>query len=358
MKATVNRGGATSIFASVLAACLLLAACDRAGLPDRPPQPGDRAVARVNGHAIWTSEVQRFAVTNGVIREGAPLDPSSDVFRQMLQELIDQRLMATESLRRGLDRDPIVQRRMDAARTRILADLLVERVVSGAVSENAIRGLYNEQVILSRQSEEYRARQIVLRTLPEANQVRTLLAAGGAFETLAMERSTDLQTRYNGGDLGYFNTDLLGPPYAAALRQAHAGDLVGPFQTDQGWVVMRVEDRRQEQAPSLAVQRPQIIRYLTYDQIRDLLERLRAGARIENLLGPEPNLPGQPREPASAPRPGQLPAAPEALPAPSSTAGPGTTTTPAPPAATASQPAHGLPPASAPASPATSGGHR
>ena len=309
---------------------LVLIACNRVSLQDQPPQPGDQAVARVNGHTVWRSDVQREAVDQGLLSDGAPLDVSSDLFHQMLDEVIDHKLLATEALRRHLDRDPMVQRRMAAARERILGDMLVERSVAGAVNENAIRSLYNEQLSLARQSEEFRARQIVLATQPEAAQVRQLLAAGGAFETTAMERSTDMDTRYNGGDMGYFTLDVVPEPYAAALRTARPGDLVGPFQTENGWVVLKVEDRRPEQPISLSVARPQIIRFLTYDQVRDLLQRLRASARVQTLIAPAPRVPGGPREPASAPHLIRPAPAPAGAPPPSSTAGPAAASAPGP----------------------------
>ncbi|HMP63452.1 MAG TPA: peptidylprolyl isomerase, partial [Phenylobacterium sp.] len=73
-------------------------------------------------------------------------DISSDLFRRVLDEVIDQKLLAAEALKRNLDEDPVAQRRLAAARERILGDMLVESVVSNAVKENAIRGLYQEQL--------------------------------------------------------------------------------------------------------------------------------------------------------------------------------------------------------------------
>ena len=75
-----------------------------------------------------------------------------------------------------------------------------------------------------------------------------MLAAGAAFETLAMERSIDQATRFNGGDLGYFTLDVMPDAYDAALKAAKVGDLVGPFQIERGCAVVRVEDRRHETA--------------------------------------------------------------------------------------------------------------
>jgi peptidyl-prolyl cis-trans isomerase C len=295
--------------AALLAALgLVLAACGDRGGDERPPQPGDEAVARVDGKTVWASDVKREAVAQGLIGEGEPLDISSDLFRRVLDEVIDQKLLAAEALARNLDEDPVAQRRLAAARERILGDMLVESVVSDAVNENAIRGLYQEQLKLARQSEEIRARQIVVATQEEGEAVRNLLTTGASFEALAMERSTDAATRFNGGDLGYFTTDVMPEAYEAALREAKAGQIVGPFEIEGGYAVVRVEDRRLEEPITLEAARPQIIRFLTYDQVRDLLEKLRGRARVETLIGAGEAVPGAPVEPADAPE-GKAPAA-------------------------------------------------
>ncbi len=290
-------------------AVLALGACTREAASDKPPERGDVAVARVEGRSIWKSDVNREAVAQGLIGEGEPLDVSSDLFRRVLDEVVDQKLLAAEALKRRLDRDPVAQRRLAAARERILGDMLVEGVVDRAVNENAIRALYQEQLKLSKQSEEIRARQILVATEAEALAVQKLLASGASFEALALERSTDTATRFNGGDLGYFTTDVMPGPYEVALKTAKIGDIAGPFKTEGGWAVVKVEDRRLEQPISLEEARPQIVRFLTYDEVRELLEKLRGQTKVQMLVAPPQAVPGAPREPASAPKAPVAPAA-------------------------------------------------
>jgi len=57
--------------------------------------------------------------------------------------------------------------------------------------------------------------------------------------------------------------------------------VLGPFKTDAGWVLLKVEDRRLEQPISLEEAKPQIVRFLTYDQVRDLLQKLRGKAKVK-----------------------------------------------------------------------------
>jgi peptidyl-prolyl cis-trans isomerase C len=288
------------------ALAISLAACDRAGGDGGPPERGDQAVAKIDGKTVWASDVKREAIAQGLIGEGEPLDASSDVFRRMMDEVIDQKLLAAEARRRKLDKDPAAQRRLTAAQDRVLGDMLVESQVADAVTEGAIRGLYEEQQKLSRRSVEIRARQIVLATAAEAEQVKKLLASGAAFEALAMERSRDPATRFNGGDLGYFTTDVMPEAYEVALNGARVGQLVGPVTVENGFALVKVEDVREEQPIPLEAARPQIVRFLTYDRIRDLLEKLRAKAKIEPLIKPEPGA-RKVVPPADAPKAAALP---------------------------------------------------
>jgi peptidyl-prolyl cis-trans isomerase C len=281
---------------------LALAACGKGGGADRPPERGDQPAARVDGKTVWVSDVKREAIAQGLIGEGEPLDASSDLFQRMLDEVVDQRLLAGEAQRRRLDKDPRAQRRLAAARDRILGDMLVESVVSDAVTENNIHGLYEEQQKLAKRSEELRVRRIVTPTQPEAEAIRKLLASGASFEALAMEKSSDAATRFNGGDLGYFTLDVMPEAYQGALAAAKPGQIVGPFPVEGGFALVKVEDRRLEAPVTLAAARPQIVRFLTYDRIRDLLEKLRAKAKVETLVKPAEGA-RRALPPADAPKP-------------------------------------------------------
>jgi peptidyl-prolyl cis-trans isomerase C len=297
----------------LFAALLILSACGRGPGADRPPEPGDRAVATVQDQTIWASDVKREAVAQGLVGEGEPLDVTSDLFRRVLDEVIDQKLLATEAERRGLDNSALAQRRLAATRERILGDMLVETVVNGTISDRAVETIYQEQVRQARTSEEIRTRLILSRTRAEADAVVGILAQGAVFEAVAMERSVDEATRFSGGDLGYSTLDVMPEAYATALTDKPAGSTVGPFQTEGGWAVLRVEDRRRETPPTLEQARPQIVRYLTYEGVRQLLEELRGKAKVDVLLAQEA---GRSQEPASAP--------PTPAPAPAPTAAPAT----------------------------------
>jgi peptidyl-prolyl cis-trans isomerase C len=235
-----------------------------------------------------------------VIGEGEPLEPTSELFKRMLDEVVDQKLLAAEAGRRKVEADPAVRRRLAADRERILGDALVQKLVDQAVNDSSVRGLYEEQRKLAKPAEEFHARQIVQASEKDADAIKKQLANGAAFETLAGERSIDAATRFNGGDLDYFTADSMPEAYGAALKTAKAGDIAGPFKTDAGWVILKLEDRRPGQPMPLEAARPQIIRFLTYDQVRDLLQKLRGKARIEMLAAQAPSGPSAKAPPPAA----------------------------------------------------------
>jgi len=290
-----------ALCAGLIAALALgLSACGRSGHAESPPERGDVAVATVDGRTVWASDIKREAVAQGLIGQGEPLETTSAVFHRVLDEVIDQKLLAAEALTRKLDKEPVAERRLAAARERILSDMLVEGVVADAVNENAIRSLYQEQLKLAKRSEEYRARQIVVATQGEAEAVKKLLGAGASFEALALEKSMDAATRFNGGDMGYFTADVMPAAYGVALKAARPGQTVGPVAVDGGYALIKVEDRRLEAPLTFESARPQIVRFLTYDQIRDLLEKLRGRSKIAKLVKADAAEPANP--PADAPK--------------------------------------------------------
>lgn len=251
-----------------------------------PVDETDAVAAEVGETRIYVSDVRREAVAQGVIEDVSALQPGDAGFQQVLSELVEQRLLALEARRQGLAQDPEARRRLAAAEERILGNILVETAVSRSVSDEAIRRIYEEQVRLTPPTEEVRARHILLGTREEAEEVVRLLSEGEDFATLAAQVSQDPATRFEGGDLGYFTREGILPGFAQVAFETRAGEVSEPFETEFGWHVLTVVDRRNQPRPSLEEMRPRIVRFLTMEGIQGLLDAIRETYPVTRSAAP------------------------------------------------------------------------
>ena len=139
-----------------------------------------------------------------------------------------------------------------------------------------------EQLKLSKQSEEFRARQILLQNQADGEAVKKLLASGASFDALAMERSSDAATRFNGGDLGYFTKDRMVPEFSEAAFKLEKGKYTeAPVKTQFGYHVIRLDDVRDAQLPKFEDVKPQISQQLMQQKMAKFQEELRGKAKVE-----------------------------------------------------------------------------
>jgi peptidyl-prolyl cis-trans isomerase C len=301
--------------------------------------------ALVNGQPIYVSDVELEAHVQGMIEGDERLEVDSAEFNEILDQLIDIKLLAMEAVSRGLDEEPESRHRLDTARDNILGNILVDRVVEERVDEAAIKKMYEAQIAIWELGDEAHIRHIVAPTKEDIEKIVAELKGGADFAILASRKSTDDASRMEGGDLGYITEEEATPEFAKVIRETPTGGVSRPFQTDMGWHVAKIDDRRKEQPPAMEELRGPILKHLTRMQIGDVLKELRQEAKIEkqtsarnSTLDVDPfELPAEPARPPVAAVP--APAAVEPA-TPGSAAGP------------VSESREGAPAAAAPASPA------
>jgi peptidyl-prolyl cis-trans isomerase C len=305
--------------------------------------------ALVSGQPIYVSDVELEARVQGTIEGDERLEVDSAEFNEILDQLIDIKLLAMEAVSRGLDEEPESRHRLDTARDNILGNILVDRVVEERVDEAAIKKMYEAQIAIWELGDEAHIRHIVAPTKEDIEKVVTELKGGADFAILASRKSSDDATRMEGGDLGYMTEEEATPEFAKVIRETPTGGISKPFQTDMGWHVAKIDDRRKEQPPSMEELRGPILKHLTMMQIGDVLKELRQEAKIEKQTSPRNStldtdpfeLPPEPARPPVAAAP---PAFEASAPKPASEDRPATT----PPAATppvAASPPPAKPPA-------------
>lgn len=215
----------------------------------RPPvDESDPILARIEGRYVHLSEIESAARAGGFLRPGERLTPETAFARELVEAYVEQRLLAQAARDEGLHRTPAIARRINAARDRVLAASYMESRIDSAVTPQSVEQLYKAQAGVTALGDEVRARHIVVATGEEAEEIVTLLTGGADFGALARERSIDRATAPYGGEIGWFTRAMMAPAFANAAFSAEVGKIAPPFQTEFGWHVLEVTDRRSTSA--------------------------------------------------------------------------------------------------------------
>jgi peptidyl-prolyl cis-trans isomerase SurA len=134
-----------------------------------------------------------------------------------------------------------------------------------AVSKDEIKALYQKNLRALGVETKLRARHIFVvipvgasgKKVMDRKRYAVSLAAqgrkkGADFAALAKKYSEDSVTRTDGGDLGYFSRGTLPANIEAVVFAMKKGDIRGPMRTERGYHVIKLVDRKESSARSLA----------------------------------------------------------------------------------------------------------
>jgi peptidyl-prolyl cis-trans isomerase C len=242
----------------------------------RPPvDAADPIVARLDGRFVHLSEVEAAAKTSGQLLDDEDLTVESAFARDLVSAFIEQRLLARAAFEEGVHRDAAVAARLSAARDRILAASYMESRIEATVTPERVRRLYDSQADVTRLGDEVKARHILVATQGDAVAIVAALNAGGDFGAYARARSLDRATAPLGGEIGWFTKDMMTPSLGDAAFSTPIGSIADPFQSDFGWHVLEVLDRRPTRGVAFAAVEDNIRRFLTLRAIDDTLKSLK-----------------------------------------------------------------------------------
>jgi len=234
-------------------------------------------LARVNGREIRWADIEKSA-------QGLPEEIRSQletIFPALLQRLIDVQLLVWAAREDGLAEDAEVRRLVSEYEDRVLSDALIRRRVADRVSEDMLRARYDAHIEGLAARTEVWARHILLDSEVRARDVIAALDAGADFAELARARSLG-STAEQGGDLDYFTKDNMSPGFAAAAFTLEVGQYSrDPVQTEFGWHVIKVEDRRAEGAASFEEMHGELRESAIRELLDEFLRDLRGRAEIE-----------------------------------------------------------------------------
>ncbi|HZY68152.1 MAG TPA: peptidylprolyl isomerase [Devosia sp.] len=246
--------------------------------PAPAPVSPDTIVATVGGEAITEADLAFAAEDVGANLNQVPPDQLRAV---LLAQMIDLKLMAQAGEAAGVQDDPLFQLRLDYLTDRALRRSYATEAVSNTITDEAIQAEYDRQIAAIPQEDEVHARHILVSTEEDARAVKAELDAGADFAELARTKSIEPNAAQSGGDLGYFKQAVMVKPFADAAFAMEVGQVSDPVQTQFGWHIIKVEDRRPAAKPTLEELGPQIGQQLYVQKYREVFDGLRQSTTID-----------------------------------------------------------------------------
>lgn len=234
----------------------------------------DTVVATVNGMAITEADIAAVQTELGDAFAKLPDDKKKAA---ALSALIEIRLMVADALAQGLDKKPKVA----LMRDRALHSAYVDDQVAGKVTDEEVRARYDKEIAAAPPVNEVRASHILVDAKEKAEEIIKKLDGGADFAELAKENSKD-GSAAEGGDLGFFGPGRMVPEFEKAAMALEVGAYTKePVQTQFGWHVIKVTDKRQQVPPPYDQVKDQVKGAIITEKYFALVKSMRAAATVD-----------------------------------------------------------------------------
>ncbi|HXV24221.1 MAG TPA: peptidylprolyl isomerase [Alphaproteobacteria bacterium] len=263
----------------------------------------DPVLAVVNGTEVRRSEV---------IESARALPPEyqaqiEQILPALVERYVDLKLLGDRAEASGLENDPEVKKTMADLQRDVVREVYLRRYLKEHVSEAALEARYQEFLKANPPQPEIHARHILVPTKEEADKAIEQINSGKEFAEVAAELSKGGSAQ-RGGDLGYFVKGDMVPEFSEAAFAIEPGQISKePVQTQFGWHIIKVEDRRDRQPPNFEEVRSTLEGEAQQELVTALLKELREGAEIEIRTPPAAEAPAEGEEtapPAAGPEGG------------------------------------------------------
>ena len=240
----------------------------------------DSIVAKVNGKTITEADMK---LAEAEIGSDLGTLPEPTKRRVLVEFLIENQLFADAAEGQNLASGAAFNERLQYWRRRALRDAYFDTTVRNTINEAEARKLYDGMVGAAKPEEEVRARHILVESKDKARDLYEKLAHGSDFAQLAKEHSKDPGSKDQGGELGFFTRGQMVPQFEEAAFKLKKGEVGEPFQSQFGWHIVRVDDRRQRPVPRFEAVKDRVVADMIHKKAQQIAGDLRGKAQIEYI---------------------------------------------------------------------------
>ena len=259
-----------------MAAALVLAGCGEDKGAANTSAVAKDVVAVVNGSSITREELEG-------VKAQIPGHGSDE---QILEQLIELKVLAQKARTDGIDKDPSVKAELERASESILANHLVKKALKDKTfTDEEMKAEYDQVVAKMPKKDEYKAAHILVEDEALAKTIQSKLAEGGNFADLAKEYSTDPGSKDQGGDLGWFEAGMMVPEFSKAVTSLEPGKTTTePVKSQFGWHIIHLEEKRVVPPPAFEAVKPQLTNMMRQKSVDTIVEEARKAAKVEIKL--------------------------------------------------------------------------
>ncbi len=205
-----------------------------------------------------------------------PANQASAAEREaFIAEIVDIYLLTTQPHVAGLMDTPNVRAQLEIQKRGIMAQVVAtDFVANNQASDEEILSEYATQIELA-PPKQFKASHILVETQAAAIGLIGQLDEGADFGELARESSTG-PSGPNGGDLGWFSPNQMVKPFSDAVSELADGEYTkDPVRTQFGWHVIRRDESRDSEPPTLESVRDAIKQRIEQQKLQEHLAQLR-----------------------------------------------------------------------------------
>ncbi len=257
-----------------------LSACNAQEASKGPSKPEVKAVAVVNGVPIPQSTVDLMMQER--TSQGQPDTP--DLRKAVINDLVSREVVAQAAVQKGIDKTPEVATQIALSKQAILIRAYLQDYMKAhPITDEMIKAEY-DKIKSQMGDKEYEVRHILVANEAEAKDIIAQLKKGADFAKLAEQKSLDTGSKEKGGDLGWITPNTTVKPFAEAMVKLKKGAYTQtPVQSKFGWHVIKLDDERALQAPSLHEVSNQLRQRIQQELVGQAISELRAKAKIEMI---------------------------------------------------------------------------
>lgn len=234
----------------------------------------ETVIAKVDGKNITLGHMI-------LIRQSLP-DQYSQLPDEVLFEGILNQLIQQTALQNSYDGEMPgrVQMTLENEARALMAAEAVGTVLETAITDEAIEKAYADTYGDADAEMEFKAAHILVETEEEAKAIVETLEGGADFAELAKEKSTG-PSGPNGGTLGWFGKGMMVAPFEEAVKDMEPGSISAPVQTQFGWHVIKLEETREKEAPTLEAVRDELRAKVEQDAVKAHIDALVENANVD-----------------------------------------------------------------------------